>query len=339
MPVDVNRAGYVRHTGLTGGQRKLPRALLPLKADEKGTIPIASLRDPGAGSPLLVWIDLHVPADAAPGPYAAACELVDGGGKRLVGAIPVQLNVYNFTLPDERHLQLVGSLGWDALTRLYPDRFEAVRPRLFNRKESRYAAAIHTLDGLVALGQRHRASVVVPRLQPTVKWPANEPPQVDWSDFDSVVAPWLNGDGFADHTPLGYWPLPAPEFLETVDPNSQLQYWTRAARHFDQNNGLDRAAVRVEQAAPIPGRPGAGQAVELSAWAAQLLAQHPRLRVMLPLEQDQLQFAGPDQPGLLDPATAGRIWAAAPGLVFAPPMKAPPAGADVPDLWLRTDVK
>ncbi len=35
--------------------------------------------------------------------------------------------------------------------------------------------------------KRHRVSVVVPTLQPTVKWPANAEPQVDWSDFDAPV--------------------------------------------------------------------------------------------------------------------------------------------------------
>jgi hypothetical protein len=58
---------------------------------------------------------------------------------------------------------------------------------LLRRGEPRYARAVRTLDGLVALAQRHRAAVVVPRLQPTVKWPANEPPQIDWGDYDSLV--------------------------------------------------------------------------------------------------------------------------------------------------------
>lgn len=45
MPVDVNRAGYVRHTGLSVARRRLPRALLPLEVDD-GVIELTTLRDP-----------------------------------------------------------------------------------------------------------------------------------------------------------------------------------------------------------------------------------------------------------------------------------------------------
>ena len=43
---------------------------------------------------------------------------------------------------------------------------------------ARYDAAIGTLDQLVNLAQVNRVQLVVPRLQPTVKWPPGRPPQV-----------------------------------------------------------------------------------------------------------------------------------------------------------------
>ena len=347
MPVDVNRAGYVRHTGLAAAPRGLPRALLPVRADEGGVIGVASLRDPqqpgdpnaraaGTGGPVLLWVDLHVPPETPAGQYAGACELTDGN--RVIASVPLQLTVYDFALPAQRHLQVVGKVGWDSLERHYADRFEAVRPRLLNRNEPRYEAAIRTLDGLVTLAQRHRASLVIPRLQPTVKWPANAPPQVDWRDFDSVVTPWLSGQVFANKAPLGYWPLPAPDELTAWRRPEQLLYWEQAARHFDQNNWLGNGSVWVETVTSTPGRPGAQQAVELSALAAEVLSIHPRLRVTVPLEDDQIQFAGPNQPKLIDAHTTGRMWAAAPGLVSTPPVQAWPPGVERPDRWLRTDV-
>src|SRR2546423_6339956 len=86
LPVDLNRAGYVRHTGLGGGRTSLPRALLPVAMND-GAVELSNLRDPaqpsnpaaradagsGSGAPLLLWIDLHVPADAPPGDYSANC--------------------------------------------------------------------------------------------------------------------------------------------------------------------------------------------------------------------------------------------------------------------------
>src|SRR5678815_594496 len=53
MPVDVNRAGYVRHTGLSVSARPLPRALLPVTITD-GAIDLSTLRD---ASPLMLWVD------------------------------------------------------------------------------------------------------------------------------------------------------------------------------------------------------------------------------------------------------------------------------------------
>ena len=45
MPVDVNRAGYVRHTGLSTATGSLPRALLPMPVND-GRINLSAVRDP-----------------------------------------------------------------------------------------------------------------------------------------------------------------------------------------------------------------------------------------------------------------------------------------------------
>src|SRR5690606_33878889 len=239
--------------------------------------------------PLLLWIDLHVPIESPAGEYVATCDLMVSGEERPIAQLQLKLSVYDFVLPDERHLVMVGTLPWDYLTRLFPDRFEAITPRLINRADERYAPAVRTFDQIIKLAQAHRLNVVVPRLQPTVKWPANREPRVDWVDFDSVVGPWMRGDAFADKVPLSYWPLPMIDHLDRFDRTSQLQYWLEAATHFDQLEWLDQTSIR------LPGRPGqragAAESVRISAEAAQILRTHPRLRVTLPLEDDQVQLA------------------------------------------------
>src|SRR5208337_4906956 len=87
--VDTNRAGYVRQTGMSSGARQLPRALLPMSI-AGGAVDLSGLRDPahpldpqghaGGGEPVIVWIDLHVPPNAAAGDYAIRCDVVAGGG-------------------------------------------------------------------------------------------------------------------------------------------------------------------------------------------------------------------------------------------------------------------
>jgi hypothetical protein len=345
MPVDVNRAGYVRHTGLTAATRLLPRALLPMPLNE-GRLNLSAARDPArpvdpAGrantSPVMLWVDLHIPPDSPPGEYGGVCDVLQTGLDKPVASVPIKLRVYDFVMPDDRHLNLVGQIEWESLTRLYPDRFEAVTPRFINRKDPRYAPAVKTLDQLVTLAQAHRVEVVVPRLQPTVKWPGGRPPQVAWEDFDSLVGPWLRGEMFADKTPLGFWPLPATDGLFEYDPQSQRQYWAEAATHFDQSDWLSKAPVVIEKS--TRGRASAIETVKLSADAAGVLAAHSRVNVMVPLEDDQVQFSSVNTPGLVSTADAGRLITANPAIVFSPPIQTWPTGIQRPARWMRTDLQ
>jgi hypothetical protein len=345
MPVDVNRAGFVRHTGLNVSSRPLPRALLPVTMD-RGSVNLSSVRDPSdptnpqahpgkSSEPLLFWIDLHVPPETAPGEYVTTCDLFGSESRAPLASVPVKITIYDFVLPDERHLVMTSQLGWDDLKQLYSEQFETIRPQLLNRTDPHYAAAIKTLDSIVKLAALNRTEVVIPRLQPTAKWPSGKPPQIDWEDLDSVVTPWFSGEAFADKIPLSYWPLPPVDFLDRFDRQSQLEYWTAAATHFDQKEWLARSPIALEL--PVPGRAGAAESLQMSADAAQILAAHPHVRVTLPLEEDQIQLATADNKSFIDPNMVSRLLAASPGIVFATPMQKWPLKQH-PQHWLRTDV-
>ncbi len=347
MPVDVNRAGYVRQTGQSVAARRLPRAMLPLPLSD-GRLDLRSLRDPAnptdpkgvAGNnpalPPVLWVDVKVPLETPAGEYQTSVEIVDGKNRVIAPPLSVKLRVYDFVMPDERHLLMVSRLNWDALIHHYPDAMEAITPRLMMREDGRYKAAIKTMDQIITLAHEHRTQVIVPRLQPTVKWPANRPPLVDWREFDSVVGPWLSGEMFADKTPLGYWPLPEVDFLHNFDYRSQGEYWSAAAAHFDQREWLGRSSAFLEKF--TPGRASVAESVEISAKIANILAAHPRLRVTAPLEEDQLVLSNQNMPNTIDPLTTERIVASAPGLVFAPPTQLWPEGVTRPLRWLRTDL-
>ncbi|HEV2295225.1 MAG TPA: hypothetical protein VGR35_15340 [Tepidisphaeraceae bacterium] len=346
LPVDVNRAGYVRHTGLSVENRDLPRALLPVR-HEKGLIDLRALRNPrdasnpdsrateAPGEPVLVWVDIHVPPETKPGEYIAQVELLEQRGDKPLALVEVRLIVHDFVLPDERHLQMISRVEWEDLQRLFPPEFEAVRPQFVTRNDPQYASTVRVLDQLVSLAQRNRTQVVIPRLQPIVKW-TGVAPSVTWDELDTVIAPWLNGDVFVDRTSLGYWPLPAPDFLSNYDLKSRLAYWSSAASHFAQNQWLSRAPIFIEKASA--GRAGPLESIQLSAEAAQLLNLDDRLRVMVPLEKDQLAFAGEGTPSLIDPRSSPRVLASAPGLVFNTPVQAWSEGIAQPAQWLRTDL-
>ena len=345
VPVDSNRAGFVRHTGQLAQSDSFPRALLPLKVDGE-TVDLSLTRDPrrpfdpasraaGTGQAVLVWVEFRPPAATPPGRYDGTITLASQRG--AVGTIGWSLAVDDFVLPDERHLLMVGSLDWDALKRVYPDRFDMLRPTDLRRDDPNVAGAVRTLDQLVALAQEHRACLVVPHLQPVVKWPAGQPPVVDWKSFDSMITPWLNGAGFSDKIPLGYWPMPAAAFLENYPVDSRLQYYAAAASHFDQQDWIDRTPVVL--AKRTPGLANLSERLSLSAEAQRILDSHSRVRVQLPLEPDQLVIDRDNaHPGTIDPSRTKRINAAAAGVISDSPLQNWPAELERPQRWLRTDV-
>jgi len=346
MAVDTNRAGYVRQTGLSSGTRQLPRALVPLPC-ANGIVDLTALRSPshpfdaqskpGAAESPVVWIDLHIPDEAAAGDHTLRCELVAAATDQTLATLTGTVHVYDFALPQERNLHMVSPLQWDRLQQLYTDAFEAITPRLMNRGDDRYAAAIHVLDQLEELAHLNRTDVFVPRLQPTVKWSEADRPQVDWSDFDTVVSPWLDGDGMADKQPVGFWPVPHEDYLDNYDAQSQRQYWGNASTHFNRMDWLDRSAVILSKRSE--GRATLLESVQLSMDARAIMESHPLTRVMLPLEDDQVQFESGDNPAAIPVSMAPRVVPLAPGLVFGAPTQTWPDNAARPEHWLNTDAQ
>jgi hypothetical protein len=81
----------------------IPDALVPFEATVKapahgqGGAPFVI----GAQKNQGVWVDIYIPKSAAPGVYTGTIRVTEGS--TVVRSIPVQLQVYRFTLPDETH--------------------------------------------------------------------------------------------------------------------------------------------------------------------------------------------------------------------------------------------
>jgi Domain of unknown function (DUF4091) len=355
MPIDLNRAGYVRQTGLSTARRDLPRALLPCTISPDGALPMEQMRDPAntivdpahpggrsilgpTSGPVLLWFDLHVPPGTPAGNYSTRIDLLSAGQTDPSSYVTVNLTVYDFALPDERHLQMVGEIDWSRLEAIYPEEFQAVTAALVSRQDPEhvYGETVKRLDQLMCLAEAHRVEVVYPQLQPTVKWPAAAPPDFDWGEFDPLVAPWLKGTMFPDHQPLKFWPLPKDIMVDRYPRKDQLDYWDAVATHFDENDWLGSAPVPAD--ATVPGRVNQSDSLEQSVAAAQVLNVHNRVRVMVPLEDDQADINGDgNHPDLIDPSTTSRLMTVSPGLVFPTPAGRWPTGMKAPDHWLRTD--
>ena len=108
MPVNLNRAGYIRQTGASVESKRLPRVLLPLPI-KNGEVDLTQARDPaqptnaqahlGGGDPGNFWIDIHVPVATKPGEYNGACEILEAGGSKSLATVPIKLTVHDFVLP------------------------------------------------------------------------------------------------------------------------------------------------------------------------------------------------------------------------------------------------
>ncbi len=349
VPVDVNRAGFVRHTGLPAAVESLPRALLPMPI-ENGRVDLSRCRNPikpadaaaralGSGQPIVLWIDMRIPTDAPAGQYAGAAILLDPTAAVRVPLASVGFNVsvMDFVLPDDRHLVMVGELPWETLKRHWSSQFEVIEPHLLSRTDKNHQQAIATIDQMQTLAQAHRAQIYLPRLQPTVKWPALQPPQIDWSDFDGLLTPWMNGSAFPDRVPLGYWPLPKTDYLDNFAIQPRLEYYGSAASHFDQLDWLRGAPITIGQ--DMPGRANMDQRLTLSAEAQRILGSHPRVRVQLPLELDEVQIADERNPNLVDSRLTSRLNCVAPGLISSSPLRKWPDNLERPETWLRTDLR
>jgi hypothetical protein len=325
VPVATNHAAFVRYAGATPATHMIPRALVPL-ALEQGRVDLSGVRLDGA--PLRLWLDIHVPPLATPGTYTARCELLESGS--VTATLDVQLTVDEFILPVERHVALVGHITWESLIRHWPAEFATLAPRLLSRRNEAQQRAVAVLDQMSALAHAHRADIAVPRLQPTVKWLGGQP-IFDWSDFDSVVGPWLRGEAFADTVPAVFWPLPAMDRLADYPAAQQAAYWAEVAAHFDQLDWLGRSAALVP---PGGGPVDMTESFRLSDAAAALLEAHGRLRATVPLTLEQLRPAGPGEPGRLRPEDAGRLLVAADPLVGLPSLERPGVA---PSRWLAAD--
>jgi uncharacterized protein (TIGR03382 family) len=95
-----------------GGTGWYPDALVPDVDDVVGEKRNAFPFDVPASETRVLWVELHVPADAAPGVYTGAVTVHLSGGDV---AVPVSLNVWDFALPSTSSLRSHFGLAWGDL--------------------------------------------------------------------------------------------------------------------------------------------------------------------------------------------------------------------------------
>jgi hypothetical protein len=354
VAIATAQASLVRQSGPTIAPSNWPAALVPIPLSDG----FAELRPPrtlfSSGNPAgaqassdWVWIDLHVPAMARAGTYHLACQLIRGD--ETDRSLAIDLTIRDFSLDDQPGVVMSGRLNWADLSRLYPDRFGSLSPAWLSRTEPRYADAVAVLDEMESIARENRLQVVVPRLQPLAKWSPGQAAQLDWSAFDNLAKPWLDGGQTSTTYPVRCWPVPMIDNLDRFDAASQRDYLSAALRHFDQAQWLDNAVVDSSSAA-LSGRSGSAAAsdTDRSRAIAAILGANPRARVLTSIDEQQLLVRSSDDASLLDRDNFGRMITMSPGLIgprdeFAPIGPATTSSAAIEDAlpttrhWLSAD--
>ena len=205
QPAPVRRypAWYIRLAEQKPAPANYYDALVPIDAD-------------GAGQPfklrpyqrMALWVDVYAPRTTYGGVYIGRLA-VRAGGEDIWNA-RLSMKVHKFVLPDARPFPAVGGFGHDDLFAAMltnPDG-TPLAATLLDRKRPHIRQGLVLMRQLMQLAHEHRLDLFDKYIHPLLKRDQNGQIQLDWSDYDAVVIPYLSGTAFADGVGCPVWPLP-----------------------------------------------------------------------------------------------------------------------------------
>ncbi len=292
--VESFRSWYREYAGRPIGTLMAPDVLVPWEAPRGGG-PLV-LDEPRTQ---IVWIDLRVPESAEPGDYRGRVELrrVRDGGTQF--SAEIRLRVLPIRLPASRSLPLIARVDPRDLlaAHLRWPREPAEQTRILPSMAS-HAAAQTLIAETMRLLHDHRASPVLWASFPTIEPAGERDVRVDWTEYDALVAGFVDGDAYADRAPAEYWPMPASIRHPDAERNGGLgspryarllaAYLVACQKHFAERGWSDRAFIR-----PIGPAPLSADTVERVRQAAGIVRQSEReLALVAHLPPAQLRGLG-----------------------------------------------
>jgi hypothetical protein len=220
-----------------------PDALLPFEI--AGTTPL-ELPDPsgavGGQKIQSVWVDVYVPHGLPPDTYTGQLKILHRNTNKQA-ILKVELEVGNFTLPDELSLDVnLMNYGFLNIERGWPDMvLDGPRHRSIEREFFRMAHAHRTT--FTILPYNHDGSI--PKgLKPELAGAGNNIRIADWSSWDERFGPVLSGEAFADlpraRQPVGHfflaynleWPSDMRNWRKPEYRTEHLRISREFRRHF-----------------------------------------------------------------------------------------------------------
>ena len=218
MPVGVRKypAWYLRLVDAVPQPASFYDALVPMDrpkgAAGKGRAPFLSGRLPESSRPprLVVWVDVAVPGATVAGDYKGSVTISCRGCRDWTVAI--SLKVYAFVLPDARPIAAVGGFDHGKLFGTFIKRSgRPFAPVRMDRKNPLVRRGLVLMRQLMRLGHAHRLDLFARGMHPLLKRDLFGKVRLDWSDYDAIVLPYLNGEAFADGIGCPAWPVPFSE--------------------------------------------------------------------------------------------------------------------------------
>lgn len=207
------------------------------------------------------WVDVTIPKGTVDGTYAGQIELTSNG--ETIAALPIELTVWPFILPDEGDVAAIAEIDHRSLLEHHPK--ADTGGASIESGDGRAAPAPDGSDELLRstlrLLQTHRLTPVLPELTPLARIGAHGEVVIDWTHYDSIVAPCLDGSAFSNRIPLSHWPMPLSGFFSpprsggAIRPPSygtiQRRYLTLCAQHFAENGWLARGYAMAPSTRPL----------------------------------------------------------------------------------------
>lgn len=186
------------------------------------------------GTRYVFWVDASIPKATNAGVYSTTLDLEAGG--EVLAAIPVTIEVPELVLPDEARPMILCDLDHRALFRHAANIGNtSAAPALddWSRDPRRDQLNRQLLDAMRML-REHGLTPVLSDLRPVGKITRRGALALDWTQYDALVAPCLDGRAFTDRNGLDAWPIPSAPSSRglMVSSRAEQQESNRAVREY-----------------------------------------------------------------------------------------------------------
>ena len=215
LPVMVSKypAWYLRSTSQTPHPAEFYDPLVPIDSPKAG-----QPYNVKKGERLALWVDVHVPRTATGGDYKG--KLIISSGITLKKSLNIELSVYNFVLPDTRPILAAGGFDHRDIFREFSGDEKIQTPTAtthLDLQKPNVQAGLNIIREMMQIAHDHRLDLFDKGLRCEIQRNTKGEFRLNWSNFDQIVKPYLDGSGFADGIPCSVWPIPYTETYPIPD--------------------------------------------------------------------------------------------------------------------------